>query len=92
MKKEKKPDLIFYRLIGAIIIIVGLYFVLWGKSKDYKSPPPLIEQQIEPVKLDRANYENDSFDDHQAITIDAASRKTSIRDEKLQEKNDSIPV
>ncbi|XWS43688.1 hypothetical protein CRYUN_Cryun16bG0124900 [Craigia yunnanensis] len=80
------------RLIGAIIVIVGVYFVLWGKSKDYKSPPPLIEQQIEPVKIDRANNENDSFDDHQAITIDAANRETSIRDEKLQEKSDSIPV
>ncbi|PIN11197.1 hypothetical protein CDL12_16198 [Handroanthus impetiginosus] len=25
------------RIIGAIVIIVGLYFVVWGKSKDYKS-------------------------------------------------------
>ncbi|XVE61832.1 hypothetical protein DITRI_Ditri06bG0070700 [Diplodiscus trichospermus] len=80
------------RVIGAIIIIVGLYFVLWGKRKDYKSPPPLIQQQqIEAAKLDRANNENDSFD-NQAITIDAFSRETSIRDEKLQEKSESIPV
>ncbi|XWS55709.1 hypothetical protein CRYUN_Cryun09bG0023800 [Craigia yunnanensis] len=79
------------RVIGAIIIIAGLYLVLWGKSKDYKSPPPLIEQQLEPAKIDMANNEKDSFD-HQAITIDATRRETSIRDEKLQEKSDSIPV
>ncbi|XVF55335.1 hypothetical protein PTKIN_Ptkin06aG0028900 [Pterospermum kingtungense] len=81
------------RVIGAIIIIAGLYFVLWGKSKDYKSPPPLIEQQIEPAKIDRSTNENDSFDNQvQAIAIDVASTETSIRDEKLQEKSDSIPV
>ncbi|XP_022747014.1 WAT1-related protein At2g37450-like isoform X3 [Durio zibethinus] len=79
------------RVIGAIIIIVGLYFVLWGKGKDYKSPPPLMEQQIEPDKTGRANNENDSSD-HQAITIDAASRETSIGDEKEQEKSNSISV
>ncbi|XP_022742004.1 WAT1-related protein At2g37460-like [Durio zibethinus] len=79
------------RVIGAIIIIAGLYLVLWGKSKDYKSPPPLMEQQIETAKIDMANIEKESFD-HQAITIDAARRETSIRDEKLQEKSDSIPV
>ena len=71
--------------------MAGLYLVLWGKSKDYKSPPPLIERQIEPANIDVANNEKDSFD-HQAITIDAARRETSIRDEKLQEKSDSIPV
>ncbi|XVF08045.1 hypothetical protein REPUB_Repub06bG0191600 [Reevesia pubescens] len=76
------------RVIGAIIIIGGLYLVLWGKSKDYKSPPRLIEQQIkEPANIDMANNkEKDSFD-HQAITIDAVSR-----DEKLQENSHSIPV
>ncbi|XP_039066030.1 WAT1-related protein At2g37460-like isoform X2 [Hibiscus syriacus] len=58
------------RVIGAIIIIVGLYFVLWGKSKEYKSQQPLVEQQTEAAKLDNAtNNENDTFD-HQAIIID----------------------
>ncbi|XWS67015.1 hypothetical protein CRYUN_Cryun05aG0249900 [Craigia yunnanensis] len=79
------------RVIGAIIIMAGLYLVLWAKSKDYKSPPPLIEQQIEPAKIDMANNEKDNFD-HQAITIDATRRETSNRNEKIQEKSDSIPV
>ena len=69
--------------------MAGLYLVLWGKSKDYKSPPPLIERQIEPANIDMANNEKDSFD-NQAITIDAT--ETSIRNEKIQEKSDSIPV
>lgn len=42
------------RVVGAIIIIVGLYLVLWGKSKDYNSSSSsssLIEAQIiEPSK------------------------------------------
>ncbi|MFQ6641726.1 hypothetical protein Gotur_016380 [Gossypium turneri] len=70
------------RVIGAIIIIVGLYLVLWGKSKEYKSQQPLMEQQIEAAKLDiGTNNENGSFD-HQAIIID----------EKSQERRDSIVV
>ncbi|KAA3463845.1 WAT1-related protein [Gossypium australe] len=70
------------KVIGAIIIIVGLYLVLWGKSKEYKSQQPLMEQQIEAAKLDiGTNNENGSFD-HQAIIID----------EKSQERRDSIVV
>lgn len=37
----KKPPLC--RVIGAIVIIIGLYLVVWGKRKDYKSPS--IEEQ-----------------------------------------------
>ncbi|KAK8600175.1 hypothetical protein V6N12_050033 [Hibiscus sabdariffa] len=50
------------RVIGAIIIIGGLYLVLWGKSKDYKSPPSAFVdgQMIEAVR---------KFDD-EAITVD----------------------
>ncbi|MBA0746974.1 hypothetical protein Gogos_009445 [Gossypium gossypioides] len=70
------------RVIGAIIIIVGLYLVLWGKSKEYKSQQPLMERQIEAAKLDiGTSNENGSFD-HQAIIID----------EKSQERRDSIVV
>ncbi|XP_057971233.1 WAT1-related protein At2g37460-like isoform X2 [Malania oleifera] len=28
------------RIIGAIVIIIGLYLILWGKSKDYESSSP----------------------------------------------------
>ncbi|KAK8685374.1 hypothetical protein V6N13_041377 [Hibiscus sabdariffa] len=50
------------RVIGAIIIIGGLYLVLWGKSKDYKSPPSAFVdgKMIEAVR---------KFDD-EAITVE----------------------
>ena len=33
-------------MVGAIIIILGLYLVVWGKSKDYDSPSPTIEDRL----------------------------------------------
>lgn len=30
----------FYRVIGAVIIVIGLYCVVWGKSKDPVEPSP----------------------------------------------------
>ncbi|KAL5546296.1 hypothetical protein UlMin_005983 [Ulmus minor] len=47
------------RVLGAAIIIVGLYLVVWGKSKDYKSPTTL---------EDAPKEENCN---HQVITIKA---------------------
>ncbi|GLT92494.1 hypothetical protein SLE2022_103290 [Rubroshorea leprosula] len=35
------------RVIGAIIIIVGLYLVLWGKCIDYISSSPSMEEEIQ---------------------------------------------
>ncbi|XP_057524365.1 WAT1-related protein At2g37460-like [Amaranthus tricolor] len=34
------------RLIGAIIIVAGLYMVLWGKGKDYDRSSPIIKMQV----------------------------------------------
>ncbi|KAK7355661.1 hypothetical protein VNO80_14921 [Phaseolus coccineus] len=44
------------RMIGAIIICLGLYFVVWGKSKDYSPPDPNTEEPI--VDMDNAKKEN----------------------------------
>ncbi|KAK2418013.1 WAT1-related protein [Trifolium repens] len=38
------------RVIGAVVIIFGLYLVVWGKSKDYDTPNPNIEDEILPAK------------------------------------------
>ncbi|XP_027367064.1 WAT1-related protein At2g37460-like [Abrus precatorius] len=38
------------RLIGAVIICLGLYVVVWGKSKDYSPPSPIIQEPILPAK------------------------------------------
>lgn len=58
------------RVLGAGIIIVGLYLVLWGKSKDYNAPSSLIEAQIiEPNKPKMGDNLH-----HEVFTIDESSR------------------
>ncbi|MED6119919.1 hypothetical protein PIB30_118267 [Stylosanthes scabra] len=55
------------RLIGAIIIVLGLYLVVWGKSKDYKPPsnePVLPDKQIP----EEANTKKEHCD-HKSIDI-----------------------
>ncbi|KAI3447662.1 hypothetical protein Pfo_004327 [Paulownia fortunei] len=37
------------RVMGAIVIIIGLYLVVWGKRKDYTKSPSTEEQEIIPV-------------------------------------------
>ncbi|KAL9318279.1 hypothetical protein ACSQ67_014796 [Phaseolus vulgaris] len=44
------------RMIGAIIICLGLYSVVWGKSKDYSPSDPNTEEPI--VDMDNAKKEN----------------------------------
>jgi hypothetical protein len=43
-------NLKFYRILGAIIIVAGLYLVVWGKGKDYKTSSPPADEQTIPVK------------------------------------------
>ncbi|XP_019444391.1 PREDICTED: WAT1-related protein At2g37460-like [Lupinus angustifolius] len=59
------------RVIGAIIIIFGLYLVVWGKSKDYNSPRPISielspinEEHILPTKqvVEEGNVIKEHFD------------------------------
>ncbi|XP_047979701.1 WAT1-related protein At2g37460-like [Salvia hispanica] len=42
------------RVVGAGVIVLGLYFVVWGKQKDYKSPSMEIQEDI-PVKQSDAS-------------------------------------
>lgn len=50
------------RIVGAIVIILGLYMVVWGKTKDYKSSS--IEEQETPV-----NQSGDANNGIRATTI-----------------------
>ncbi|GMN57265.1 hypothetical protein TIFTF001_026377 [Ficus carica] len=45
------------RVIGAVIIIGGLYLVLWGKSKDEGRSPP--NSQVEPINDDTIDENRD---------------------------------
>ena len=52
----------FRSLIGAFIIILGLYCVLWGKSKDN-------------YMKGKSASQNTSLDDHQAIVVISTTNK-----------------
>lgn len=45
------------RVLGAIVIILGLYLVVWGKSKDYDSSSSITKEDILPAKqtVDESN-------------------------------------
>ncbi|GAB2235678.1 hypothetical protein Droror1_Dr00026113 [Drosera rotundifolia] len=34
------------RVLGTVVIVLGLYLVIWGKSKDYDSPLKVIDEKI----------------------------------------------
>ncbi|KAH7553657.1 hypothetical protein ACOSP7_029541 [Xanthoceras sorbifolium] len=59
------------RMIGAIVVVVGLYLVIWGKSKDYNSTTPSDDEQTSPAEqtIDAGSKTQESFD-HDVITVD----------------------
>lgn len=42
-------DYILSRVIGAIVITVGLYSDVWGKSRDQPDPSPSFGEKEEPM-------------------------------------------
>lgn len=53
-------------MVGAVVIVLGLYFVVWGKKKDYHQSP-LVEDQEIPVKQS-TNQNRGSNPDLEIIT------------------------
>lgn len=57
-------------MIGAIVIILGLYLVVWGKSNDYNSPTsPITEEIISPAKVTAESNGKEEHSNHEVITI-----------------------
>lgn len=59
-------------MIGAIVILLGLYLVVWGKNKDYDSPPsPIINEHVLPDKQTTESNAKDKEkpSNHELITI-----------------------
>ncbi|PWA47792.1 Drug/metabolite transporter [Artemisia annua] len=56
------------RVLGAIVILAGLYLVVWGKSKDEKLPTLSVEQDIAQQKQIMGK-ECDENNCHKVITI-----------------------
>lgn len=67
-------DLVFWNIfsvIGAVLIVCGLYMVLWGKSKEMKMTPQLVssnKENFEPstvaVVIATLDYDNSDYDNN----------------------------
>ena len=55
-------------MIGAVVIILGLYLVVWGKSIDYDTPSPIIKDEILPAKQTTESNDKEKFHSHEVIT------------------------
>ncbi|CAA2984880.1 WAT1-related At2g37460-like [Olea europaea subsp. europaea] len=76
------------RLFGAIVIVLGLYFVVWGKKNDHKSPA-MKEQEI-PVKQMVNITDDGTINGHSIceVTIDEVRREGAVAGvERLNNKN-----
>lgn len=63
------------RVLGGVLIVIGLYSVLWGKYKEYKEIEA--EQILEPVKQGNQNMGH-VIDHHQ--DIEANNNGAEIQD------------
>lgn len=59
------------RVLGAIVIVAGLYMVVWGKSKDHKLSSLSIDEQI-PQEKQLFGKESEENCCHKVITIKAS--------------------
>lgn len=63
----------FYRVIGAIVIVAGLYLVVWGKSKDYKSSSKsIIDEKIEEAEQMKDECQKGNENSSHKVTINAS--------------------
>lgn len=70
------------RVLGAVVIVVGLYIVLWGKSKDHKSPSP--EEQVIPTQEMTHETKTDEENLSQTVIhINPSTGTTATKDESI---------
>lgn len=79
------------RVMGAMVIVAGLYLVIWGKSKDYKSESLITDEQTTQAKqlTDRGNN-GDLVPCHGVITINASNEGTMTVEEQKHDKGNQI--
>jgi hypothetical protein len=56
-----------FRIIGAVLIVIGLYFVLWGKSEEEKKRSNI---RADEPDLSRNLLGNDSSQEIKSVTVD----------------------
>lgn len=71
----------FYRVIGAIVIVLGLYFVVWGKRKDYK--PPSNESALPAKQTPQEGNTRNEHCTHEVITVSMLGAGITTRDEQV---------
>jgi len=76
------------RVLGAVIIVAGLYLVVWGKSKDYKSQTPSTNGQtaLDLQIIHAGNTGKENFD-HEVVTIDVSGVETNKQEEKAKDSS-----
>ncbi|XP_052172592.1 WAT1-related protein At2g37460-like [Diospyros lotus] len=76
------------RVIGATVIVAGLYLVVWGKRKDYNLMSPLTDEQKQPAKemIDQEN-EGVEFPCHEIININAPNEGSQTEEKKCNKAN-----
>lgn len=68
-------------MIGAIVIILGLYLVVWGKSKDYDTPTPIVKEHILPSTQTTEINNKEEHSNHEVIITN--SNFDAARDEHV---------
>ncbi|XP_002274909.2 WAT1-related protein At2g37460 [Vitis vinifera] len=81
------------RVIGAIVIVAGLYFVVWGKSKEYKSGSPSTDgQMVQDKQMTDASSDSNENSTPEVITLNVSSRGGATRDEQINRQRDQLLV
>ncbi|KAI9085786.1 hypothetical protein K1719_032200 [Acacia pycnantha] len=72
------------RAIGAFVIVLGLYLVVWGKSKDNEQSTPMAEEILSPTKLiaDGSSIRKDSAN-NEVIIITNSGQGIVAPDEQV---------
>ncbi|KAG4913327.1 hypothetical protein AAZX31_19G159600 [Glycine max] len=73
------------RAVGAIVIILGLYLVVWGKSQDYESSSPITKEHILASKqtVEENNGKEEDHSNHGVITLSNLGAGNIARDEQV---------
>ncbi|XP_022932786.1 WAT1-related protein At5g07050-like [Cucurbita moschata] len=80
------------RVVGGVVMVVGLYLVLWGKYRDYKENEGMIEEAaiVEPVKLEKKERKLATVveEDEEEEEEEGETTSTSLNDIEMQ-RNDT---
>ncbi|CAJ1896983.1 unnamed protein product [Sphenostylis stenocarpa] len=74
------------RAIGAVVIILGLYLVVWGKSNEYESSSTITEDHILPAKQTIEKSSEKDREEHsnfEVITLSKLGAASIAQDEQV---------